>query len=93
VKGNAVLPIHDRWASRHHCQLFEHAGELHVRDLGSKHGTIVNLAPVDECRLGEGDRLMVGLTALVIQQIDACSQKAQSQDADVLVDRGSGVGA
>jgi pSer/pThr/pTyr-binding forkhead associated (FHA) protein len=87
-EGDGALPIHDRWASRHHCQLFECSGELHVRDLGSKHGTIVNHAPIDECRLREGDRLMVGLTALVIQQIDA-----QGADSDVLVDRGSGVGA
>ena len=87
-EGDSVLPIHDRWASRHHCQLFEQEGDLLVRDLGSKHGTIVNSSPVDQCRLGQGDRLMVGLTALVIQQIDA-----QSVDADALADRGSGVGA
>ena len=87
-EGDAALPISDRWASRHHCQLFERDGELHVRDLASKHGTIVNDAQVDECPLREGDRLMVGLTALVIRKIESCPD-----DSDVLVDRESGVGA
>ena len=87
-EGDSILPITDRWASRHHCQLFEQSGELHVRDLASKHGTIVNHEPIDECSLHEGDRLMVGLTALVIRQIDACSSEAEQ-----LVDRESGVGA
>ena len=87
-EGDPALPISDRWASRHHCQLFEHSGELYVRDLASKHGTIVNHCPIDECRLREGDRLLVGLTALVIQQIEALTD-----NADAMADHGSGVGA
>ena len=87
-EGDSALPIHDRWASRHHCQLFELDGKLFVRDLASKHGTIVNHTAVDESQLQEGDRLMVGLTALVIQQIENCSE-----DLEQLIDRESGVGA
>ena len=87
-EGDAVLPISDRWASRHHCQLFEQHGELYVRDLASKHGTIVNGTQVDEQSIHVGDRLMVGLTALVIQSIESCTAADES-----LIDRESGVGA
>ena len=87
-EGDSSIPINDRWASRHHCQLFDRSGELHVRDLASKHGTIVNGSPIDECRLQQGDRVMVGLTAMVIQQIDT-----RGEEFDTLVDRESGVSA
>ena len=87
-EGNPAVPIRDRWASRHHCQLFERAGELYVRDLASKHGTIVNSSPVDECRLHEGNRVLVGLTALLIQEID---HDEASASGNVLADQGSGI--
>ena len=87
-EGDSVLPINDRWASRHHCQIFEQSGHVYVRDLGSKHGTLVNGKPIDDCRLNEGDRLMIGLSCLQIQEIGTALDNVES-----LVDRGSGVSA
>lgn len=87
-EGDCVVPIHDRWASRHHCQLFQREDELYVRDLASKHGTIVNSSPVDECQLHEGNRLLVGLTALLIQEIN---HDEATTPGNVLADQGSGV--
>ena len=89
-EGDPLVPVHDRWASRHHCQLFERTGELYVRDLASKHGTIVDSSPVDECRLQEGNRLLIGLTALLIQRIVPSGCESVETD-DVLTDRGSSV--
>jgi pSer/pThr/pTyr-binding forkhead associated (FHA) protein len=88
-EGDPALPIADRWASRHHCELFEQAGCLFIRDLASKHGTYVNGAHVDERGLDVGDRVMVGLTLFTIDDIVATSLI----DADVMVDHESSVGA
>lgn len=60
------LQIDDRWASRRHCQLDLLEGRLVVRDLDSKHGTLVNGSPVNESKLHADDVLSVGLTALSI---------------------------
>lgn len=57
--------LEDRWVSRRHCQIEERDGLLVVRDLGSRHGTLVNNAPVAESPLLPGDTLRVGLSTLV----------------------------
>jgi pSer/pThr/pTyr-binding forkhead associated (FHA) protein len=68
-EGDRQLPVMDRWASRHHCELSDNHGRLFVRDLASKHGTFVNGERVDRCELMAGDRIMIGLTTLVIREI------------------------
>ena len=87
-EGDPALPIADRWASRHHCELFEQAGRLYIRDLASKHGTHVNGKCIDECPLKIGDRVMVGLTAFVVEDIAHAHTNPQP-----MIDRESGVSA
>ena len=88
-EGDPRLPIADRWASRHHCELFEQTGQLFIRDLASKHGTYVNGACIDQCELEVGDRVMVGLTVFAVSEI-----RLEESAADFpLVDRGSSVSA
>ena len=47
--------------SRQHCLLRIHGNDVHVRDLGSTNGTLVNgKLLVEECMLGDGDTLQLG---------------------------------
>ena len=59
---DADVQLRDEWVSRIHCLLSEAGDVLHVRDLGSRHGTFVNGERVDECPLHPGDELRVGLS-------------------------------
>ena len=62
---DADITLDDRWASRRHCELGMSGGLLTVRDLGSKHGILVNDSPVHESPLHPGDTLNVGLSTIV----------------------------
>lgn len=64
---NADIHVDDRWASRRHCEIDSENGRLLVRDLGSRHGTLVNGIPVIEKYLECGDRIAIGLTELVLR--------------------------
>jgi pSer/pThr/pTyr-binding forkhead associated (FHA) protein len=46
--------------SRRHCEIFEAEGRLRVRDLGSRNGTYVANARVDEAWLPAGELLTIG---------------------------------
>ena len=46
--------------SRHHCEIFEGDGLLHVRDLGSLNGTYIGRDRIEERALYPGDLLTVG---------------------------------
>jgi pSer/pThr/pTyr-binding forkhead associated (FHA) protein len=61
----ADFPLEDRWVSRRHCEIFERDGALALRDLGSRHGTLVNGHVVSESVLQPGDRISIGMTTLV----------------------------
>jgi pSer/pThr/pTyr-binding forkhead associated (FHA) protein len=55
-----VRPNSD-WISRQHCLLRVTADEVHIRDLGSTNGTLVNgVRVVGERKLETGDRLELG---------------------------------
>jgi pSer/pThr/pTyr-binding forkhead associated (FHA) protein len=63
------------WVSRQHCLLRVDKETVHVRDLGSSNGTLVNgKRLVGERRLQPGDKLQVG--PLVLQLVvDALAQE------------------
>ena len=64
------------WVSRQHCLLRVGDDGVHLRDLGSRNGTLVNGARVQgERRLQSGDKLQVG--ALVFQ-LEVDDQAASS---------------
>lgn len=56
-----------RWASRRHCEIDRVDGQFVLRDLGSRHGTIVNGASVQEIVLRPGDEIGVGLYRFVVK--------------------------
>jgi pSer/pThr/pTyr-binding forkhead associated (FHA) protein len=63
---DAGIRLQDRWASQLHCEISEKNGMLFVRDLGSRHGSLINGRFAAEAPLTAGDRLTVGLTTFVV---------------------------
>ena len=57
----------DRWVSRCHCELSWQDGVLLVRDLDSKHGTMLNDERITTSTMLPGDRLGVGLSSIVAE--------------------------
>ena len=66
---NGVV-IRDGRASRHHARIDGRRGSLVLTDLGSTNGSFVNDRRVESIALGEGDRIRIGTTTLLIESID-----------------------
>lgn len=63
---SATLVLSDALVSRLHARIDVWNGELGVRDLGSRNGTWLNAAPIDEpVPLVAGDEVEVGATRIV----------------------------
>jgi hypothetical protein len=65
------LVLHDGRVSRHHARLQSRRGTLVFTDLGSTNGSRVNGVRVAEVVLGEGDRIELGDTVLVVESVPA----------------------
>jgi pSer/pThr/pTyr-binding forkhead associated (FHA) protein len=65
------LVLRDGRASRHHARIDGRRGTLVLTDLGSTNGSFVNDRRVESIALGEGDRIRIGLTGLLVESIDA----------------------
>jgi Nif-specific regulatory protein len=78
--GNDIeLP--DVTVSRRHCLLQVSGDRVHLTDLGSVNGTIVNGRPVQgEIRLEPGDQVDLGATRMVLQTDDACPAASETED-------------
>jgi hypothetical protein len=63
------LVLDDGKVSRHHARLLPRHGTLVFTDLGSTNGSWVNGTRVAEVALGEGDRIEVGGTVLVVESV------------------------
>jgi hypothetical protein len=63
------LVLSDPRVSRHHARLQARRGTLVLTDLGSTNGSRVNGVRVDECALGMGDRVLLGDTVLLVEQL------------------------
>jgi Protein of unknown function (DUF3662)/Inner membrane component of T3SS, cytoplasmic domain len=63
------LVLRDTRASRHHARLYGRRGALLLADLGSTNGSWVNDRRVEEIALGEGDRIRIGDTVLVVESV------------------------
>ena len=70
ASDNAIV-LRDGRASRHHARIDARRGTLVLSDLGSTNGSFVNDRRVDSIALGEGDRIRVGTTTLLIEAIGA----------------------
>lgn len=65
------LVVNDTRASRHHARLYGRSGILVLADLGSTNGSWVNDRRIDEMALGEGDRIRIGDTLLIVERLGA----------------------
>jgi hypothetical protein len=65
------LVIHDARVSRHHARLQTRRGTLVFTDLQSTNGSRVNGTRVAEVVLGEGDRIELGDTVLIVEALSA----------------------
>lgn len=81
--------IDDAKASREHCQLKISDNEAKVIDLDSRNGILVNGKKVTEARLQSGDRILIGVTALVYEVIE--KSDTQNQGISPSGDIGKGV--
>jgi general secretion pathway protein E len=62
------IPIKDELASRFHCTIEpDTAGHWRVRDLGSRNGTRVNDAAIEDRPLRPGDRVQIGRHVFVME--------------------------
>ena len=63
------LVLDDGKVSRHHGRLLPRHGALVFTDLGSTNGSWVNGIRIAEVALGEGDRIELGETVLVVESV------------------------
>jgi pSer/pThr/pTyr-binding forkhead associated (FHA) protein len=72
--------------SRHHCTFFRRAGEVWVRDLGSRNGTWLNGEPVTAARpLLPGDLLQLANLPFLVRRdgFPVAAQTTETGDASV----------
>jgi pSer/pThr/pTyr-binding forkhead associated (FHA) protein len=78
------------WVSRQHCILRVGKDDVHIRDLGSTNGTLVNgVRVVGERRLDPGDNVQIGpLVLQILFEIpDTCNFRALDTDHDLNVNQ------
>jgi len=67
---DCVIRIKSSQVSRRHCEIFEVAGNLTIRDLGSSNGTFVNGKRVSgQQALKPGDEVTIGAVALRVAKL------------------------
>jgi serine phosphatase RsbU (regulator of sigma subunit) len=74
------LQLTDGQVSRRHAELVESGGAWRIRDCGSRFGTFVNDARVEETALSLGDRILIGQTELRLDSGDNPSTVPASFD-------------
>jgi hypothetical protein len=67
--GDNQLVLDDARVSRHHARLQARGGTLVFTDIGSTNGSRVNGVRVGEIVLGEGDRIEIGDTVLIVESV------------------------
>lgn len=76
----------DHELSRRHCEFFLKDGLLHMKDLGSANGVLVNQAKVATARLQAGDQLKMGsVSLLVIGPKVQVAEQTVNEDATVFM--------
>jgi hypothetical protein len=63
------LVLRDGRASRYHARIDGRRGSLVLSDLGSTNGSFVNDRRVESVALGEGDRIRIGTTSLIVEAV------------------------
>ena len=74
------LQLTDAQVSRRHAELVESSGGWRIRDCGSRFGTFVNDARIEETGIHLGDRIRVGQTELRLETADSSSTGSATFD-------------
>jgi hypothetical protein len=74
------IVLRDARASRHHARIDSRRGSLVLTDVGSTNGSFVNDRRVDSVALGEGDRIRLGTTVLVVEVVASGDEPEESHD-------------
>jgi Protein of unknown function (DUF3662)/FHA domain len=84
-----TLVVRDGRASRHHARIDGRRGTLVLSDLGSTNGSFVNDRRVESVALGEGDRIRIGTTSLVVEALhdEGSAEPPEQDDASGPVER------
>ena len=64
--ADSEVSLRDARVSRQHARVHARDGHLVLTDLGSTNGTRVNGQRITEVVLGDGDRILVGDTELIV---------------------------
>jgi len=83
--SGADIRVHDRTVSSRHCEIVAVGARVGVRDLGSRNGTFVGGARVNEAWATEGTTIAIGQTTLVCASLD------EQEDEDELAEPLPGV--
>jgi serine phosphatase RsbU (regulator of sigma subunit) len=74
------LQLTDAQVSRRHAELVQEANGWRIRDCGSRFGTFVNDAKVDDSAISAGDRIRIGQTEIRLETGDVTSTASSSFD-------------
>jgi hypothetical protein len=75
--------------SRRHAKITTTADEIRIQDLGSTNGTFVNGEKVDEARLSEGDRILVGTSIIKLVAVNEAIQHQSEAEARQRLEAGA----
>jgi pSer/pThr/pTyr-binding forkhead associated (FHA) protein len=75
---DAEVALDDHSVSRRHCVIYEMAGMLEVRDLGSRNGTFVNGLGIAKARMMPRDKLTIGTRTFVVDYELAAAKSRES---------------
>jgi two-component system cell cycle response regulator len=63
--ADAAIRLQDDGVSRRHARIVQTGGELHIEDLRSANGTLVNGHPIQSAVLRDGDKIQMGSTTIL----------------------------
>jgi signal transduction histidine kinase len=81
--SNAVQ-LHDNEVSRRHAELRLNPNGYQIVDLGSANGTYVNDHAVDRTELHSGDRVQLGQTVMLFQEVSDAAKRDLTARVDLL---------
>ncbi len=75
--------------SRKHARISTESGDIVIQDLGSTNGTFVNGEKIEEARLSEGDRILVGTSIIKLVSVDEAVQSQSEAEARQQLEAGA----
>ena len=72
------ITLSDELLSRHHCSVGMRGSELWITDLASVNGTQVNGRGIDDSRLSDGDKIMVGDVCISVADTEKNPSSSES---------------